>query len=874
DSMPLIVWAADEKGEVDFFCQPLVDYTGVPMEVLSEPGYWVKHIHPDDVEETLKTWEHNIRTGDPYSMEFRIRRHDGVYRWFLNQANPIRNSDGKIIRWYGTSTDIQHQKDMEEEARELARRMTTTLESITDAFLTLDREWRFTYINRQAEKVLQRNRDEILGKVCWDEFPAAKGSEFEKQYIKALETGEPSRFEAYYPAPLNTWFALVAYPSEDGLSIYFNDISSRRKGEEELRLLQTCIERLNDIVLIADSTRFETEGSRIVFVNKAFERKTGYTREEVIGKSPGMLQGPETNQGTIEEIRAAIRKKKNIRRELRNYTKDGTPYWAEVDLVPIFDEKGNHHFIVAIERDITARKQAEGELFRSRQKLELILTSVGEGIHGLDTDGNILFENPAAARMFGWDIDSVVGRHSHSLIHHHRVDGTDYPVEECPIYQALRDGKPRRVNDEVFFRKDGTPFPVEYYACPMCDTEGNISGVVVTFRDVTEQRSLEEQLRQSQRLEAVGQLTGGMAHDFNNLLTVVQGNSDLLLEMIEADSPLYPLVDMISSASQRGADLTHRLLAFSRRQALDPKPVDVNRLTQDLEPLLRRALGEQVEIELVCGAGLWRALVDPVQLESALLNLTLNARDAMAQGGRLTIETANYWINEEYANSHSEVLPGQYVQIAVSDTGSGILPEDLGKVFEPFYTTKESGKGTGLGLSMVYGFVKQSRGHIKIYSEPGDGTTVKIYLPRLMDNGEHQVRHASVSSVDSGNEVILLVEDDELVRHYAETCLASLGYRVITAENGKQALDIIQEMDEINLLFTDIVMPGGMNGRQLADRAVEIRPNLKVLYTSGYTDNAIVHHGRLDPGAQLLGKPYGRADLARKIREVLEQERP
>ncbi|NMF84990.1 ATP-binding protein [Nodosilinea sp. P-1105] len=395
-------------------------------------------------------------------------------------------------------------------------------------------------------------------------------------------------------------------------------------------------------------------------------------------------------------------------------------------------------------------------------------------------------------------------------------------------------------------------------------------GLAVYFQDVSDRITLEEQLRQSQRLEAVGQLTGGIAHDFNNLLTVILGNAELLVEQLDTTAPLHTLAEMVVNAAQRGAELTQRLLSFARRQALDPKAVDINQLLGRMDALLRRTLGEHIELEWVRGGGLWSALVDPAQLENALLNLCLNARDAMAQGGRLTLETANTRLDQDYADQHAEVQPGQYVMIAVSDTGPGIPPDHLERVFEPFFTTKAKGKGTGLGLSMVYGFIKQSEGHIKIYSELGEGTTVKMYLPRCL-NPDQQALSLTGHATVGGAEVILLVEDDDLVRRYGQEQLRMLGYRVITARDGAQALDIIHQRADIDLLFTDVIMPGGMSGRDLAEAAQLIRPSLKVLYTSGYAENAIVHQGRLDPGVQLLTKPYRRAELAQKIRAVLAE---
>ncbi len=380
---------------------------------------------------------------------------------------------------------------------------------------------------------------------------------------------------------------------------------------------------------------------------------------------------------------------------------------------------------------------------------------------------------------------------------------------------------------------------------------------------------LNERLRQSQRLEAVGQLTGGLAHDFNNLLTVVLGNAELLSELNRDRPEQRQLADMIGQAAQRGAALTQRLLAFARKQPLAPKPVDLNQMLAGMDAMLRSSLGAQVEIELIRAAGLWPAVVDPGQLENALLNLALNARDAMPGGGKLTLETANVRLDDDYASQHAEVTAGQYVMLAVSDTGQGIPRENLSRVFEPFFSTKEAGKGTGLGLAMVYGFVKQSGGHISLYSEPGQGTTAKLYLPRAVNTELPANEEARPEQVEGGAGSILVVEDDAAVRAYAASQLRLLGYQVLEAEHAQAALAVLTSGVAVDLLFTDVVMPGGMNGRLLAEEARRLRPGLRVLYTSGYTDNAIVHQGRLDPGALLLSKPYRRAALDRMVRQAL-----
>ena len=382
--------------------------------------------------------------------------------------------------------------------------------------------------------------------------------------------------------------------------------------------------------------------------------------------------------------------------------------------------------------------------------------------------------------------------------------------------------------------------------------------MVQRFREI---EATESQVRQAQKMEAIGQLTGGVAHDFNNILTVITGTIEILGEAVKDSPHLARITNMMGAAAARGADLTKHLLAFARRQPLQPRSVDVNALVIEAARLLRPTLGEQIEIESMLAHDSAPALIDPSQLSTAILNLALNARDAMPNGGKLTLETRNVVLDENYAAMSSEVNPGNYVMIAVSDSGEGIPASLLEKVFEPFYTTKDVGKGSGLGLSMVYGFVKQSNGHIRIYSEEGHGTTVKLYLPQAVGVADALPAEAGISEFVRGDESILIVEDDALVREYVVTQISRLGYDTLAANNAAEALAIINGPERIDLLFTDVIMPGGMNGRQLAIEAQTRRPGLKILYTSGYTENAIVHHGRLDAGVLLLPKPYLGSDL-------------
>ncbi len=502
-------------------------------------------------------------------------------------------------------------------------------------------------------------------------------------------------------------------------------------------------------------------------------------------------------------------------------------------------------------------------------RLRGIMDNTADGIVTIDEHGIVEELNLAASDMFGYREEEIRGRNVSVLMpqpYRGRHDGY--------IENYLRTGKggiigigPREV---VGLHKDGSTFPVELAVSDMEIGGGNklFIGIV---RDITLRKEAEIQLQQSRKLEAIGQLTAGVAHDFNNLLTAILGNLELIEENFDDVGAARANVDAAMRATFRAADLTHRLLAYSRKQTLSPEPTNVNKLVPEMIELIRRTLREDIEIESVLGAGVWPAMIDPGQLENALLNLSINSSDAMPDGGKLTIETANAYLDQAYADEHDEVKPGQYVMVAVSDTGTGMPPEVIERAFDPFFTTKEVGQGTGLGLSMIFGFTKQSGGHIKIYSEVGHGTTVRIYLPKAASAGRAAgARDPLARAQPRGEETILVVEDDPDVRAYVVGALRVLGYEILEAADGPSALELLDGVTDLDLLLADVVLPGGMNGRQVAEQVQKRYPHVKIIYSSGYTENAIIHHQRLDQDAELLAKPYTRRTLAEKVRSVLD----
>ncbi|GGE17282.1 two-component system sensor histidine kinase/response regulator [Aureimonas endophytica] len=593
--------------------------------------------------------------------------------------------------------------------------------------------------------------------------------------------------------------------------------------------------------------------------------------------------------------------------------RSGVPEEVTFDLfyTPIHQEDGTVGGVLCTVLENTEKVKAQRELARSEAEMRLITDAMPVLVAFMGPDHVYRFANHFYQEWFGIEPAAIVGRHAREIL------GEETYAERRPLIDRALTGE-TVVSDGHLPYRDGTRRGAEIRYIPRLGHDGRVEGIHVLVFDVDErnrteaalrrhaeelERSVrhrqraEEQLRalnetlesrivaaieerrraevalaQSQKLETIGKLTGGVAHDFNNLLQVVSGNLQLLAKDIAGNDRAERRIANAMAGVSRGAKLASQLLAFGRRQALEPKVVNVTRFVRGMDDILRRAIGEGIEVETVVGGGLWNTFIDPTQIENALLNLAINARDAMEGQGKLTIELGNAALDDDYARAHADVAPGQYVMLAVSDTGCGMSAEVMGKVFEPFFSTKPEGKGSGLGLSMVYGFVKQSGGHVKIYSEIGHGTTIRLYLPRAMEAEDAEVK-LSAGPIVGGGETILVVEDDAEVRDTVVEMLTDLGYRVLKAVDAQSGLNVVESGIPIDLLFTDVVMPGTLKSPELARKAKERLPNIAVLFTSGYTENSIVHGGRLDVGVELLSKPYTREALARKVRHVLANGR-
>ncbi|NNU82037.1 PAS domain S-box protein [Halovulum dunhuangense] len=789
--------------------------------------------------------------------------------WVRAIGEPVRDASGRIIAVQGAFQDVSDLINARDAASELSERLRTTLERMSDAFFLLDEDWNFAFMNSRAEELLLRPRDELLGRNFWVEFPEAVGTQFDEQYRRAVSLNCPVRFAEYY-APLEAWLEVAADPTPQGLAVHFRDITLQRARDFQLRLLEAAAARMNDILLITEAEPISgPDGPRIVYVNDAFERRTGFSREEAIGKTPRLLQGPKTERAELDRIRNALSRWQPVRAELTNYTKTGEEIWLELDIVPLADETGWYTHWVAIERDISERRQAEQALNANEERFRLVTKAAGTAIWDWHVADDKQWWSEGLQDIFGHTPDkhNVVPTIWRQNVHVDDVARVDAALDR------LVSGEDSILKETYRFRRsDGSWAIVEDRAFALRDGTGSAVRVLGSMTDVTDKTQLEERLRQAQRLEVVGQLTGGVAHDFNNLLTIILGNAELLEEALGGQPALQKLARMSLDAADRGAALTSQLLAFSRRQPLAPKIIDVANLILGMDGLLRRTLPENIDMEIVNASDLWQIEADAAQLESALLNLIVNARDAMPNGGWLTIEATNTVLDNDYIATEPDVRQGQYVVIVVTDTGHGIPHDILGRIFEPFFTTKGVGKGSGLGLSMVYGFVKQSGGHVRVYSEPGEGTAFKLYFPRAQGGPAPMDGDVHRQIIAGGTESILVVEDDPGVRDHVSTQLRGLGYVVLEASSGNEAMDVLRRTPDVDLLLTDVVMPGGMGGRELAEAARGLRPDIRILFTSGYTESSFVHDGRLDPNIILLSKPYRREDLASKVREALEEQ--
>jgi len=737
-------------------------------------------------------------------------------------------------------------------------------ESTTDAIFVKDRDGRYVMVNPAAARFVGLTANEVVGKTDVEVFTHDTGRFIMQKDREIVKTGETITLEEVGTAAgVRRTFLTTKGPYRDahgqivGVLGIARDITDRKRAEEEFRQSQ---QRLRMHIENTPLAVVEWDlDFRVVSWNPSAEKIFGYSREEAVGRH-GEFIVPTQWHPQVEQVWQKLLKQEGGSRSTNNnVTKDGRIISCEWYNTPLVAENGRVLGVASLVHDVTERERAEAK-FRG------LLESAPDSMVVTDQQGKIVLVNAQTEKVFGYKREELLNREIEMLMPERFRDRHPAHRAAFASHPEVREMGKRL---ELFgLRKDGTEFPIEVSLSPLETDQGTLisSGI----RDTTERLALEERLRQSQKMEAVGRLAGGVAHDFNNLLTIILGYSQILADGLPAGTRLADSTAQIKSAGERAAGITRQLLAFSRKTVLSPRVINLNDIVLNLDSLLRRLIGEDIEVMTVPANDLGMAKADPGQIEQVIMNLALNSRDAMPQGGKLTLETSNATLDETYARGHQPVEPGQYVMLAVSDTGHGMAEETMGRIFEPFYTTKEVGKGTGLGLSMVYGIVKQSGGYIWVYSEPDQGTTFKIYLPRVDQPAERTSAERHPMSVARGTETILLVEDDPQLRELSSSVLSHCGYRVLKAATPEEGLAICESNhQEIRLLVTDVVMPR-MNGRQLAERIQKVCPKIRVLYISGYTDNAIVHYGVLDPGLWFLAKPFTLSSLVAKVREVLD----
>ncbi len=686
-----------------------------------------------------------------------------------------------------------------------------------------------------------------------------------------------------YARPISAVAALVLLLA---FAVWLWNIRLRSMVRERTTDLRKAVESLQESesalrgILSASPVGIALVENRIIrWVNESWGRMFGHA-DELVGQSTRIIYPGEDEYDRVgKEVYGALEAGETVETEGRFRRGDGSPFHGYLR-VRSLDLSEPQTRVICVLSDISDRKRAEEALRESQEEYRSLyeqskrreelyrslLDSSPDAVVVYDLDGNAQYVNYSFTRMFGWTIDEVKDRRIPYL------PDSEAEAGMALIRRVLSDGEPYRGFETKRYTKDGRVLDVSISGSRYHDHKGNPAGLLVILTDITEQKRLEQQLRQAQKMEAIGQLAGGVAHDFNNLLTAMIGYSKMLLQQMEPEDPNRKRVLQINRAAEQAAGVTRQLLAFGRKTMLDVSVLDLNELLEDIESMLRRLIGEDIELFTAFGSSLGLVKADPNQIEQIVVNLAVNARDAMLGGGKLTMETANAVLDQEYARRHPEVTPGDYVMLAVSDTGCGMDSHTLTRIFDPFFTTKGKGKGTGLGLSTVFGVVKQHQGHISVYSEPGCGSTFKIYLPRAQGPLQPQSRvHSQERATRQGTEIVLVVEDENMVRSLACEALEMFGYTVLTAASPEEALKVSDEYPgAIDLLVTDVVLPK-MDGKSLSRSLSVKRPRMKVLYISGYAENAIVHHGVLDKGIHFLAKPFDLDSLVLKVREVLDE---
>jgi PAS domain S-box-containing protein len=821
-------------------------------------------LRPPEEVERWRTYVRTLPLGLHAKGIWRHRKKDGT-PIIVDVTTHSTTLNGRRVQVV-VDNDVTERERVADELAEREERFRQVVENMQEVFFIADIEYKeMLYISPAYEEVWGRTRESLYAapQSFLDPVPA-DDRERVLESIAWVRRGEfPSgeEFRVVRPDGTIRWVFARPVPIKNDRGEVYRiagialDITKRKQSEEVVRRLTLAVEQSPASVLITD-----TAGD-IEYVNRKFTEVTGYQPAEVLGKNPRILQSGETPKETYRELWETVTAGGEWHGELHNKKKNGELFWEAASISAVRDAAGAVTHYLAVKEDITERKHAREALRDSELRYHTLVDASFDGI--LIIEGARLVEvNRGIADMLGYSVEEM-----------QRIGLLDLIAPESrPLVTRLLEGTDEGIFELSALNKGGRPALLQMVVRRV--THAGRPALLAAVRDITAQRSLEAQYRQAQKMEAVGRLAGGVAHDFNNLLTVITSYSQLMLEDMAPGDTGREDLEEIRRAANSAAALTRQLLAFSRQQVLQPVVLDLNGIVSGAAKMLQRVIGEDVALVTVLAPDLQMVKADPGQIEQVLMNLAVNARDAMPTGGKLTIETSNVVLDTAYAAGHTMVPAGDYVLLAMSDTGVGMTEDTKARLFEPFFTTKEQGKGTGLGLATVYGIVKQSGGFVWVYSELGNGTTFKVYLPQVSVQAEAQRHRTTSTELPHGTETVLLAEDAAPVRAVAKLILERCGYTVFEAPNGKVALDVAAGHREgVDLLVTDVVMPE-MSGRELADRLRELRPGIKVLFVSGYTDDAVIRHGILDPGNAYLQKPFTPEALALKVRDVLDHEAP
>mgnify|MGYP001627189922 CR=1 FL=1 len=810
---------------------------------------------PEDRERVRSTFLECVQTGRPFEITARIHTARGRRIWIRAIGEAVRDTDGAVVRVQGAFQDISDQKTAALEIQRLGQRLTTTLESMTDAFYILDRQWRFVFLNPQAERLLQRRREELLNREVWLEFPEAVGRSFEREYRRAMTSGHSVTFEEFYPS-LNTWFEVHAYPSDEGLAVYFRDVTERRRSEEALRESE---ERFREMAENIDEVFFNYDpvNNRLLYVSPAFERLWGRPLEEVLANPTSYLNCIHPEDRPIAE--GAFQKQlagHSTQEEFRILQPDGSLRWVQELAVAVKDAGGKLERIVGTMRDITAGKLAEERL----REQAALLDKAQDAILVRDMEHRILYWNKSAERLYGWSAGEALGQLSEKLLYR----------DHAPFLRAhaatLAHGDWTGELEQV--TKDGKRLTVEVHWSLVRDDRGQPKSVLAINTDVTERKRIEQQFLRAQRMESIGTLAGGIAHDLNNVLAPILMSIELL-KLDESRADKLDILATIESSAQRGADMVRQVLSFARGVEGRQIRLQPAHLVREVAKIANETFLKSIRIVTHIAEGLWAIQGDPTQLHQVLLNLCVNARDAMPEGGSLTLSANNLELDGPYAASLGpDIRPGRHVRLRVEDTGTGMPPEVLERIFDPFFTTKEPGKGTGLGLSTAQAIVRSHGGLLRARSEAGEGTQFDLYLPALESAEVESLPPARQLPHGSG-QTVLVVDDEDSVRQIARQTLQTFGYRVLLAADGAEATAVFAARHrEIDVVLTDMMMPV-MDGAAAIQVLLRIAPGARILASSGLHVEAMKARAERAGVRHFIPKPYTTETLLQALHEVL-----